>query len=252
MSTRTLPRIHPLTGRALRPVGYRKNGRAIFPVLGGSEPPNQSPANPPNPPASPAEKPDGVTDAEWAALGDPGKAAIVRERQRATAAEQALAAARANPPTPPKLVPPKPIEPPKPGEPVDIAAQIRAGIEAAMAPLLERDATREASQAAEKIREAVTTAASERFHDASDALAQIDLTTLTDGEGKADPAKVTAALDDLLTRKPHLGKAVDNRRRAADGSLIGGAPGAEAPLDDRVKATLARMQASTGVKFAEA
>jgi len=32
-------------------------------------------------------RPEGVTDVEWSALGDPGKAALVRERQKASAAE---------------------------------------------------------------------------------------------------------------------------------------------------------------------
>jgi hypothetical protein len=112
MSRRSLLRLHPLTGARIVPVGYRRDGRPIWPILGGSEPPNQPPApappapvppapSPPAPPAAP-EKPDGVTDAEWAALGDPGKNAIVRERQRAAAAEQALAAERArNTPRPP-------------------------------------------------------------------------------------------------------------------------------------------------------
>jgi hypothetical protein len=159
MSTSTLPRRrHPLTGRPIVPVGYRKNGRPIMPILGGSEPPNQPtpapapPAPSPTPPAAP-EKPDGVTDAEWAALGDPGKSALVRERQRAQAAETALAAARAGQPQPPKPAPPKPADPPPKGpdgQP-DIAAMIQQAVQAAVNPLLERDATREAVEAAEKV-----------------------------------------------------------------------------------------------------
>lgn len=30
------PLLHPRTGAAIRPIGYRKNGRAIYPILGGS------------------------------------------------------------------------------------------------------------------------------------------------------------------------------------------------------------------------
>jgi hypothetical protein len=71
---------------------------------------------------------------------------------------------------------------------------------------------------------------------------------LTDGAGLPDPGKITFALDDLLKRKPHHGRAVDDRRRPAPGGA--GGP-ASAPLDDRVKATLARMQSASGVKFAE-
>lgn len=204
-------------------------------------PPVPAPPAPPSTPAPAAvQRPDGVSDAEWSALGDPGKTALVRERARATAAEQALARA-AKPPIPP---------PAKEGEQPDIAALINAGIAQAIAPLLDRDAQREAIQAAEKIRNSVTTAATERFHDATDALAQVDLTTLTDGVGLPDQAKITAALDEILKRKPHLGRAVDDRRRAAPGGAVGGT-GASASLDDRVKASLARMQAATNVKFAE-
>lgn len=220
------------------------------PAPAAGEAPPASPVPPvPTPPSSsgtPALRPEGVSEAEWSALGDPGKAAIVRERARATAAEQALAVAR----TPP--APPKPAPAPKAGETADLGEQIRAAVEAAIAPLAQREAQREASQAAEKVRDAVSTAAGFRFHDATDALTQVDLASLTDGEGRADPQKITAALDDLLTRKPHLGKAVDDRRRAAPGSPIGAAGGSAAPLDDRVKATLARMQAAGGVKFADA
>lgn len=267
MSLRSLPRLHPLTGAKLRPVGYRRDGRPIWPILGGSEPPNQPPAPPapappappapaPAPPAPPAapEKPDGVTDAEWAALGDPGKNAIVRERQRAAAAEQALAAERArNAPRPPQ--PPKPNDPPKPGpdgQP-DMAAIIQQAVQAAVSPLLERDAQREAAEAAARIQTAVMTAAGARFHDPTDALAQVDLSGLTDGNGGPDQQKIETALGDLLTRKPHLGKVVDTRRQAPPGTPIGGGPtDPSIPLDDRVKATLARMQSSAGVKFAEA
>lgn len=33
----TAPKLHPLTGRSLRPLGYRKSGAPIWPILGGSE-----------------------------------------------------------------------------------------------------------------------------------------------------------------------------------------------------------------------
>lgn len=240
MSTRSLAR-HPLTGALLRPVGFRKDGRPIFPILGGSEPPNQ----PPNPPKRP-DRPDGISEAEWSALGDPGKTALVRERQRATAAETALAAARATPP--------KPADPPKPpadgGQP-DIAALIRDAVKQAVNPLLERDLQRETEAAAAAIRDSVVSAAGERFHDVTDALAQVDLTQLTDGNGRPDKPKIDAALDELLTRKPHLGKAIDPRRQTPPGTPLGGGGGTQGPLDDRVKATLARMQSSAGVKFAD-
>lgn len=233
--------------------------RDTEPVGGGGQPaatppPAPAPAPAPVPPAAP-EKPDGVSDAEWAALGDPGKSAIVRERQRAATAEQALAAERArHTPKPPGTPPaPNPAAPAKTadGQP-DIAALIQQAVTAATAPLLEAQAQRDAETAASVIRDSVTTAASARFHDPTDALAQIDLTTLTDGNGRPDQQKITTALDDLLTRKPHLGKVIDSRRHAPPGTPIGATGvGPGAPLDERVKATLTRMQQSSGVKFAD-
>lgn len=235
----------------------RNRGRFVRdtdPVGGGGQPPAHPPAPPtPQPPAPPAqpERPDGVSEAEWAALGDPGKSALVRERGRATAAEQALAAARTTPPAPRPAPPTKPADPPKgpDGQP-DLAAIVQQAVTAAIAPFQEAEARREAESAASTIRDAVTSAASTRFHDSTDALLHIDLTTLTDGTGRPDQQKISTALDDLLTRKPHLGKVIDPRRQAPPGTPIGGGVvGSTVPLDDRVKATLARMQQTTGVKF---
>lgn len=54
-----------------------------------------APPTPAGPEGQANVRPDGVSDAEWAALGDPGKAAIVRERHAAAEAQQRLAAAEA-------------------------------------------------------------------------------------------------------------------------------------------------------------
>ena len=59
-------KIHPLTGARIVPLGYRKDGRAIWPIMGASE--DQPPADPPavdpppsdppaNPPADPGKQP---------------------------------------------------------------------------------------------------------------------------------------------------------------------------------------------------
>lgn len=48
---------HPATGRELHPVGWRRDGRPIWPVLGASEPPNQPPPAPTGPPAPPPSPP---------------------------------------------------------------------------------------------------------------------------------------------------------------------------------------------------
>lgn len=219
----------------------------------------QTPPAPPPPQTSVLPRPDGVSDAEWAALGDPGKAAIVRERAARSQAEQALAIARAavpgaaNDPAAPwerTTTTTRPAATPAPpkhaaektDESPDIAALIQEAVTAALAPMQAATAQRDAEQAAAVIADAVTTAAADRFHDPADALAGITLSTLTDGTGKADPAKVTAAITDLLTRKPHLGKPVDPRRQAVPGGLVGaGTTVGPAALEDRVKKQLDLM-----------
>ncbi len=197
------------------------------------------------------QRPDGVSEDEWSALGDPGKRAIVRERERATRAEQEAAALRASrpKPTPPKPAPASQQEPQQHGEP-DIAAIVQQAVAAAIAPFQQRDEERRAEDSARAIAKAVSDAAATRLHDPSDALGNLDLTGLTDGAGSPDAAKITAALDDLVKRKPHLAKVTDGRVRPAPGSMIGGAPSPVASEDERVKAALAKMQASAGIKLA--
>lgn len=218
-----------------------------------------APAAPPAPPQE-QQRPDGVTEQEWAALGDPGKSALIRERARAAAAERDLAALRSQrtgkptapgaPAAPAAQAPGAPAAPGQGSDPSDIAALVQQAVAAAIAPLQQANEEREATRAAELVREAVMNAATGRFLDPTDALVQVDLASLTDGTGRADQAKVTAALDALLLRKPHLGKVADDRRQPAGAPL--GATGSSGPaaLDDRVKATLARMQAAAGVQFA--
>lgn len=91
MTSTTLP-IHPHTG--LSALGLRRNGRPIWPVLGGAgttEPP-ALPAEPPtDPPADPLADPPKVDDQ----LGESGKKALTEERAAKKAAEKELAAAKA-------------------------------------------------------------------------------------------------------------------------------------------------------------
>lgn len=256
MSPAPLPfhptRRHPRTGLALQAVGFRRSGAPIWPILGAS--PDDPPANPPaNPPADPppVERPDGVTEDEWNALGDPGRNALIREREARQAAERQLAASRARP-APPKpaeppapAAPPKPADPPAPGDAPDIAALIEQAVNAAVKPFVDREAQRDAESAAEKVTRSVLDAAKDRLHDATDALTGIDLTTVVNDQGVADTAKVTEALDDLIKRKPHLAKGPE---RIAPPGIGGGAP-ANATDAEKVKAVLADMQKATGVRL---
>lgn len=213
-------------------------------------------ATPPEPtpsgPDAPPERPDGVEEAEWNALGDPGRKAIVRERARADTAERNLAAARAKPAPPPKPAAPAPTGVQPPAEPAkpkesdqpDLAAIIQQAVAAAVKPFTDREEQRGIEDAADKIRTGVLDAAKLRLHDATDALANIDLTTVVNDQGVIDTDKVKTALDDLVTRKPHLAKA---EQRQAPIGIGGGAP-AGATDADKVKAVLADMQRATGVR----
>lgn len=222
-------------------------------------PANPAPPADPPPPGAPAfeappapagpQRPEGVSEEEWNALGDPGQRAITREREARQAAERQLAAARAPKPAPPAkkaaATPPKPSDPPE-GDP-DIASIIKEAVAAAIQPFQEREEERTAEQAATKIQKAVLDSAADTFLDPTDALTGIDLTQVTDGNGGADPAKIQKELEDLLVRKPHLGRTPDGRRYAAPGSPAGAAHSA-VPLETKVQETLKRMQAATGVK----
>jgi hypothetical protein len=50
--------LHPLTGDPITPIGHRRDGREIWPILGGSEPPGGAPGAGGNPPP-PASRTDG-------------------------------------------------------------------------------------------------------------------------------------------------------------------------------------------------
>lgn len=213
--------------------------RAVF---GGWTMTSTPPENEP-----PIERPEGVSEEEWTALGDPGRAALVRERTARTAAERALAAARAPKPGPPKndppADPPKQTDPPKNGE-VDIAAIVKQAVDAAIQPFAEREQARAVDEAANKVRAAVIDAAKAKLHDPTDAVANIDLTTVITEQGEADPSKVAKALEDLLAKKPHLAKST---LLVAPPGIGGGAP-ANATEGEKVAAALARMQKSVNLR----
>lgn len=203
--------------------------------------------NPPEPPP-PADRPEGVSEEEWNALGDPGRSALVRERAARTAAERALAAATAPRPAPPKKDPPPPADPPKTDPPktgeVDIAAIVKQAVDAAIQPFAEREQARAVDEAANKVRSAVIDAAKAKLHDPTDAVANIDLTTVITEHGEADPTKVAKALEDLLVAKPHLAKST---LLVAPPGIGGGAP-ANATEGEKVAAALARMQKSVNLR----
>lgn len=99
-------KFHPLTGVPITPVGYRRNGTPIWPIMGGSEPSDTPPADPPadpppadDPPADPpADKaPDGETAEAKAARLEADNARLRRENaaDRTNAKTKAADAAKA-------------------------------------------------------------------------------------------------------------------------------------------------------------
>lgn len=240
--SRKLPlsgKVHPLTGKPIQALGFRRNGCPIWPIIGAADP----------------VRPDDVPEAEWDALGDPGKQALVRERGKVADLERQLAAARARPTPPPAAPAPAPTPAPAPvateqpkatsnGETPDFAALIKDAVDAAIKPFQERDQQRAASEAADRIKSAVVTAAKDRLHDGTDGL-MIDLTTVVAEDGTPDAEKIGKALDALVASKPHLAK--DTRRFAAPGvgPTVGGAA---VPMQQQVQSVLAQMQTATGVR----
>ena len=194
---------------------------------------------------TPPERPDGIEATEWDALGDPGKQALVRERQRATDAERKLAAALAPKPKPPTPAPKAPELKPD-GEQPDMAALIQAAVEAAVAPLRQAQEQQAIDAQARAVIDAVKTAAADRLHDASDATSLLDLTALVGADGAPDTAKIAAAINDLVAAKPHLARPQPYGRQG-NPALYGAPAGPSA--EDKVKASLARMQAASGIKL---
>lgn len=64
--------LHPRTLQPLQPIGYRKNGRPIWPVLGGSEPPAPAPAPTPTPTPTPPPAPAAPATPEPPKASDKG------------------------------------------------------------------------------------------------------------------------------------------------------------------------------------
>ena len=201
----------------------------------------------------PAERLDGIEQAEWDALGDASKQAIGQEREARERAENDLAAARlAGKPkqaTKPGAGTEEADSPEKSGDKPDagdLNALVAQAVAAAIAPLVQQQEQDRAEGKARRVINELRTAAGPRLFDASDAVANIDLTTLTTEAGEPDAAKIAAALDALVAAKPHLAKPADGRRHFDPAAPLGGAAPKQS-MDDRVKAALAQMQAAIGL-----
>jgi hypothetical protein len=170
--------------------------------------PQPAPVPAPPPPPAPAQddRPDGVSEGEWAALGDPGRTALRRERQARVEAERQLRAATAAQPQPAPAPPPGRHAAPS-GDP-DIASLIRDAVTAAVAPLQERFAAQDQASAAQMIQERAAAV----LADPRDA-ALLDPARIST-DGRPDPARIDAELAALVRDRPHL------VRRPAFGTTI--------------------------------
>lgn len=191
---------------------------------------------------SATERPSGVSEEEWDALGDPGKRALNRERAAREQAERDLVAARSA-----ERLGQKPSE--ADVEPVDINAIITQAVAAAIQPFQKAEEDRAAREAQGALAAKVRAAAKERLHDDGDALAHLDLDKLAT-DGQPDDTKIAAALDELVQAKPHLAKPADDRRRFDPSQPIGGGQHS-ADAAEKVREALDRMKAATGIKLAE-
>jgi hypothetical protein len=199
MRNTTLPThatmVHPITGQPLRAVGFRRDGRPIWPIMGASGPiPGGQPPAPPATGTSPAvPAPPSTPPAQGATppptddepLGEAGKQTLVKIRKlqadaeaRATAAEQELATLKAASQTEQE----KAVEAARTeGLTAGNQRLIRAEIKAA--------------------------AAAAGFHDPSDAAVQLsgEVTKIpVTKDGDVDDAKVKELIATLATAKPYL------------------------------------------------
>jgi hypothetical protein len=92
-------RHHPLTGAPIVPLGFRRDGRAIWPIMGGSDPappPSDPPGDPaptdppapPDPPADPPKDPDDGKGGKDAILADLAKERDKRQELEGKLTEQ--------------------------------------------------------------------------------------------------------------------------------------------------------------------
>lgn len=192
---------------------------------------------------SATERPSGVSEEEWDALGDPGNRALNRERAAREQAERDLVAARSA-----ERLGQKPRD--ADVEPVDINAIITQAVAAAIQPFQKAEEDRAAREAQGALAAKVRAAAKERLHDDGDALAHLGDLDVLATDGQPDDTKIAAALDELVQAKPYLAKPADDRRRFDPHQPVGGGQHS-ADAAEKVQEALDRMKAATGIKLAE-
>lgn len=214
---------HPRTGAPLVPIGHRRDGSPIWPILGASPdddsnddgPDDGDDADEPGDDAGSDEQDDDGADQ----LGDAGKKALDRMKAQRNDAR------RENRELKRQLE--EAIRKPD-GEDGPDLEQVKA------------DARREAIAAANKriirseVRAAATAAA---FNDPADALQYLDLDAFeVDDDGNVDPEEIGDAIAELLKTKPYLAAAQGGKRfqGGADGGPRNGGKNKPPTLDEQI------------------
>ena len=175
--------VHPDTG--LTAIGLLKDGRPVWPVMGGDGTGETDPADPPADPADPPADPEPDDK-----LDEPGKKALVAEREARKAAVAARKAAEHKAAELQKVV--------------DAAEDAKkSDLEKAQAALAA--AEKRASDAASRAVRAEVKAAAVGWADPADAPRYLDdLTAYVDADGQIDAERIAADLAAVLEAKPHL------------------------------------------------
>jgi len=223
---------HPHTGAPIRPLGFRRNGAPIWPILGASpddeggdgdetgegDGDGEGDGSGSAGPAADGDG-DGTGDGEGAdKLGDAGKQALDRmkaERNDARRENRVLK----------KQLEEATKKPPAEGEQPDPDALREEG---------RREALAQADQRV--IRAEAKAAATGKLADPSDALTFLDLTTFeVDADGNVDAEELADAIDELLKKKPYL--AAQGGKRFQGGGDGGNRKGTQTPsLDEQIAA----------------
>lgn len=184
--------MHPLTGQPIVPLGYRRNGAPIWPILGASEPPAQ-----PEPTQAPEPEPE----------PEPGKTFTQAELDKIVADRV------------------KRVERSKQADYDDLrkkASQLdkleeasKSDLEKAVAAARkEAEDTVRGEVRTERVLDRIEVLAAKDFADPEDAKLRLgrQVTELVDADGQPDVDAIKKALADLLKARPHLAAAQPDGR----------------------------------------
>jgi len=209
---------HPLTGLPITPVGFRKNGRAIWPIMGGSDSATDDATT-----GSESATDGTATETDATASGAEAEAASTDSTEGAIDWEdRAKAQQKVNRDLERKL---------------KERTSAETELAALQAKLDGKEAEHTAAQEAQRVKDEALAGANERIlkanvraeaakklTDPADALLYINLSDFEVGsDGEVDSSAIAQAVDDLLTSKPYLAAQGTRFQGSADGGARNGA-----------------------------